>query len=317
MIKILKFITKRILQAIPLLLVISLIGFFLMYISPYDAIDAITTPNMTRETVELLKIKYGLDKPFIVQYFNWLKSFLSGDFGYSIVTHSSIGKDLAARIPQTVKLVLPSYITAFILSIILGLTAGRFKNKLPDRIIDGFASLGLSLPTFWFALLLMYFLAYKLKILPILSTVGNGSEGGFLNNLKQLVMPYTVLVVGFMPDLIKYVRSSASSELKEDYVMVQRAFGSSESTILFRHVIKNVLLPVITKLGMALPMLVTGAVITESIFAWPGIGPYYVKALRGMDYPVVMVILVLSSSLVIIGNLLSDVLYYMTDPRIK
>ena len=130
-------------------------------------------------------------------------------------------------------------------------------------------------------------------------------------------MPCFVLVIAFLPELVRYVRSSTISQISEEYVMVQNAFGASKKEILFKHVCKNVLLPIITKMGMALPMLVTGAVITETVFGWPGVGPYFIKAVQGLDYPIIMAVLILSSSLVIIGNLMSDILYCLIDPRIK
>ena len=142
-------------------------------------------------------------------------------------------------------------------------------------------------------------------------------EDSFQDFLHHFVMPYAVLVIGFLPDLTRYVRSSTITQFEEDYVTVQKAFGSGSGTILLRHVSKNVLLPMITKLGMALPMLVTGAVITETVFAWPGIGVYFTTAIRNLDYPVVMAVLVLSGSLVILGNLISDILCATIDPRIR
>ena len=135
--------------------------------------------------------------------------------------------------------------------------------------------------------------------------------------LRHFILPFVVLTLSFIPDNLRYVRSSTITQYSEDYVMVQRAFGASKGEIMFKHVCKNVLLPVITKLGMALPTLVTGAVITETVFSWPGVGPYFIKAIQGMDYPIIMVVLVLSSTLVILGNLLSDILYCITDPRIR
>lgn len=157
---------------------------------------------------------------------------------------------------------------------------------------------------------------YKLRILPILGmhTVGVNTLSDFL---LHFITPYMVLTLAFIPDNVRYVRSSTITQYSEDYVMVQKAFGASKAEIMFKHVCKNVLLPVITKLGMALPTLVTGAVITETVFSWPGIGPYFIKAVQGMDYPIVMIVLILSSTLVVLGNLLSDILYCVTDPRIR
>ena len=312
-----KYILKRILQAIPLLFIISIICFTFIKLAPYNAIDAMATPNMPEETVNLIKAKYGFDKPAYVQYFLWLKGILSGQFGYSIVTHESIANDLVARIPATIKLVLPSYLLAVIISIILGLLAGANKNKFIDKIIDGFCSIGIAIPTFWFAMIIIFIFGYKLGILPILGMNTIGKEKSFTDFLLHFIMPCFVLTFAFLPELIRYVRSSTIGQITQNYVMVQDAFGGSTREILFKHICKNVLLPIVTKVGMALPMLVTGGMITETIFGWPGVGPYFITAIKGMDYPVIMAILVLSSSLVILGNLLSDILYSLIDPRIR
>lgn len=312
-----KYIFKRILQAIPLLLIISIICFMLIKLSPYNAVDAMTTPKMPEETVNLIKAKYGFDKPAYVQYFLWLKGILSGNFGYSIVTHESISNDLAARIPATIILVLPAYILSIIISIILGLAAGANKNKIIDKIIDGFCSIGTAIPSFWFAMIIIFIFGYKLELLPILGMNTIGRDGSFSDFLAHFIMPCFVLVIAFLPELTRYVRSSTIGQVSQGYVMVQNAFGGSRNEILFKHVCKNVLLPIITKIGMALPMLVTGGMITETVFGWPGIGPYFVNAIKAMDYPIIMAVLIISSSLVILGNLLSDILYCLIDPRIK
>lgn len=313
----LKYIVKRILQAIPLLLLITVICFSLINLAPYDAVDAITTPNMTAAEIEMRREAYGLNDPTYVQYFRWLNNVLHGNFGYSLLSHTSIKYDLMIRIPNTIKLVLPAYLTAYVLAIVLGLTAGSRRGKWGDKIIDGLCSIGISMPTFWFAMILMYLCGYVLKIFPIMGMHTIGMENSMADYLRHFAMPYIVLTISFIPDLTRYVRGSTIGQLKEDYVTVQQAFGAKKAEILFHHVMKNVLIPLITKLGMALPMLVTGAVITETIFSWPGIGSYFVKAVQGLDYPIVMAVLILSGSLVILGNLLSDILYCLIDPRIK
>lgn len=312
-----KYISKRVLTAIPLILAITILCFTLMHFAPYDAIDAMTTPKMSEETVKLIKEKYGYDKPVYVQYIRWLDGLVNGNFGYSIVTKQSIATDLAARLPNTIKLVLPAYLLAFILAIILGLLAGSHKNKPLDKIIDGVSSVGVAVPSFWLAMLLIFVLGYKLHLLPIVGMNTIGNEGSLGDFMKHYCMPFVTLMLFFLPQNLKYVRSSTITQFSEDYVLVQRAFGASRAEIMFKHVCKNVLLPVITRLGMAMPLLVTGATITETVFGWPGVGPYFIKAIKGMDYPIVMTILVLSSALVILGNLLSDILYCVTDPRIR
>ena len=312
-----RYIIKRLLQAIPLLFLITIIVFCMMHFAPYDAVDSMTTPQMSAQTVQLIKAKYGYDKPLVVQYALWLKGIATGNFGYSIVTHQSIAVDLAARIPATIQLVLPAYLAALLLSVFLGLSAGAHKGKWSDKLIDGFCSLGIATPPFWFAMLLIFFLGFRLNLLPVLGMHTIGMENSAADYAAHYVMPFIVMVLAFVPDLTRYVRSSTIGQLSEDYVMVQKAFGASRFEILSRHVAKNVLLPIITKSGMMLPMLVTGSIIIESVFSWPGVGPYFIKAIQGMDYPIVMAILILSSTLVIVGNLLSDILYCLTDPRIR
>jgi len=156
-----RYIMKRVLQAIPLLFVISFIVFSLIHIAPYDVIDSITTPNMTQEQIDLLRQRYGLDQPFLVQYFLWIKNILTGNLGFSLVSQNSIAQELAVRIPNTIRLVLPAYLTALLLAILLGLLAAANKGKVWDRLIDGIASLGIAVPTFWFAMILIYLFGYR------------------------------------------------------------------------------------------------------------------------------------------------------------
>lgn len=300
-----------------MVLLITVLGFSLMHFAPYDAIDAMTNPRMSQQTIDMIKVKYGYDQPLFIQYFRWLDGLINGNFGYSIVTKQSIAADLAVRIPNTMKLVLPSYMTAYLLAVILGLLAGSHKNKAADKLIDGFSSIAIAVPSFWFSMLMIFIFGYKLKLLPFVGMNSVGMEASFTDFLRHYIMPYIALVFTFLPANIKFVRSSTLTQFSEDYVLVQRAFGASKGEIMFKNVCKNVLLPIITRLGMALPYLVTGAIITETVFGWPGVGPFFIKAIQGLDYPIVMIVLVLSSTLVIIGNLLSDILYCITDPRIR
>ena len=312
----LKYLVKRLLQAVPLLILITMLCFTLINLAPYDAMDAKVTDKMTPAQIEQMREEMGLNDPIPVQYLRWVKGLLQGDLGQSLISRTNIATDLKEKIPNTIKLVLPAYVTAFLLAIALGLIAGRYKNTWIDRVINSAASVGLSVPTFWIALLFIYFFGLKLDLFPVMGMHAIG-EDSLEDLLHHLVLPYSVLTIGFLPDLVRYVRSSTVTQFDEEYVTVQRAFGSSNGTILLRHVSKNVLLPMITKLGMALPMLVTGAVITETVFAWPGIGVYFTNAIQNLDYPIVMAVLVLSGSLVIIGNLISDILCATIDPRIR
>ena len=306
----LKYIGKRLLKAIPLLILITIICFILINLAPYDVVDALTRPDMTREEINLIREAYGLNDPIYIQYIRWVNNILHGNFGYSILSHTSIKYDLIVRIPNTIKLVLPSYATAYILAIILGLIAGSNRGKWQDKLIDTLCSIGIATPTFWFAMLLIYVFGYRLKIFPILGMHTAGQEKSFVDFLRHFILPYLVLILAFLPDLTRFVRASTIGQLK-------KAFGARSIEILFKHIAKNVLIPLVTKLGMALPLLITGAVITETVFSWPGIGNYFVKAVQALDYPIVMAVLIISGSMVILGNLLSDILYCLIDPRIK
>ncbi len=313
----LKYIFKRILAAIPLILFISILTFLLIQLAPYDAIDSITTPDMSPEAIAAKRAEFGLDKPVYVQYLVWLKNTLTGNFGYSIVTHSDIGQALSDRLPATMILVLPAYIIALIISTFLGLFSGFYKGGKVDRIVETICSLVIAMPSFWVALLFIYFFSFKLKLVPSLGMYSPGQEETLSDLLYHMILPCSTLIIAFLPQQIKYVRSSTIGQLSEDYVMVQRTYGATDREILFKHVLKNALLPLITLVGMSLPMLVTGAFVTETIFAWPGVGPYFLAAIKALDYPVILVILVMSSTLVILGNLLADVLYRLIDTRIK
>lgn len=312
-----QYIIKRIAQVIPLLLVISFIVFSLIQLAPFDVIDSLATPSMTAEQIELLKEQHGLNQPFLVQYYIWLDNIWNGNFGHSLLTHHNIASDLAEKIPNTIALVLPAYLTALILAIGLGLLSAAHRGKWLDRFIDGFASLGIAVPTFWSAMILIYIFGYRLNLLPFIGMHTLGKEGELGDFLAHLVLPYLTLVMAFMPDLIRYIRTSAIVEVDKDYVTVQEAFQASKKEIFGRHIVRNVLLPIVTQIGLALPMLVTGALITETIFAWPGVGPYLTSATKALDYPVIMAVLLFSATLVILGNLLSDILYSIVDPRIS
>ena len=312
-----RYILKRILQAVPLLLVISFIVFTLIHLAPYDAIDAQITSNMSQEEINILREQSGLNKPFLIQYVDWLGQILSGNFGHSLVTHNSVGEEILAKIPNTISLVLPAYVTALVIAIVLGLLAAANKGKWQDKLIDAVASLGIATPSFWIAMIFIYVLGYQLNLFPIIGMHTIGKEGDFGDFLSHFIMPYLTLTIVFFAELTRYVRSSALSQTNEEYVVVQQAFQATKTQIFTRHIIKNVLIPVITQVGMSLPMLVTGAIITETVFSWPGIGPYITQATRALDYPIIMAVMLLSAILVIVGNLISDILYSIVDPRIR
>lgn len=300
-----------------MLLLLTFVVFLLVQLAPYDVVDSITTPNMSDETIAAIRQRYGLDQPVLVQYALWLGNVVQGDLGYSLTSRQPIAVELAARIPNTVVLVAPAYLAALVLAVALGLIAGSRRGRAADRIIDSLAGISIATPSFWFALLLIYLFGYVLRWFPIIGMHSVGRQGDPIDFLLHFVLPFSVLVVAFFAELARYVRSATITQMSTDYVLVQRAFGAPRAAVLTRHVSRNVLLPVITQLGLALPLLVTGAIVTESVFAWPGIGPYFLTATKSLDYPVILAVLLLSAFLVIVGNLIADILYVVVDPRIR
>lgn len=314
----LAFIGRRLLQVIPMLLVVTFVVFLLIHLAPYDVIDSITTPQMSEETVAAIRERYGLDQPLLVQYGLWLGNVVQGNLGYSLTSRHSIAEDLATYIPNTVILVVPAYIAAFLIALAVGLIAGSRKGTWIDRLLDGAVGIGVATPSFWFALIVIYVFGYLLRLFPIIGMHSVGKQGDPIDFLQHFAMPFLVLVVAIFPELARYVRSATISQLSQDYVLVQRGFGATRREIFSRHVSRNVLLPLITQVGVGLPVLMaTGAIVIESIFGWPGVGPYFLTATKSLDFPVILAVLLLSATLVILGNLIADILYVAADPRIR
>ena len=308
-------IAKRLIQTIPLLFFVSVVCFALIKMAPGDPVMSFVTPNMHKEDIERVRANLGLDKPAHVQYWLWLKELLKGNLGYSLVNHQPVAKLILERLPATAGLMGSAILLAVILAIPLGLIAGAFHNKWVDRIITFMSYIGISVPVFWLAILVIYLFAVKLDWLPSMGmrTIGVNSAADVI---RHGILPVSVLAFSFLSSYVRYVRSSTIGQLREDYVQIQYAYGSIRRVVLFRHVLKHVLLPIITLLGMSLADLVTGAIVTETVFSWPGIGSLGVTAIRGMDFPIIMGITLFSALLLIIGNLLADVLYGYADPRI-
>lgn len=309
-------IIKRLLGLIPMLFFISLVSFLLMHLAPGDPLQAYITPQMKSEDIERIRVSMGLDQPVIVQYFKWLLNALQGNLGYSLISHRPVLETIMDRLPNTLLITVTALIISILVSIPVGLIAGYKKDSIMDKVLNIISYIGVSIPSFWFAMMLIYTFSLKLGLLPSVGMRTAGIETT-IDLLKHMVMPVIILSYYNICVFTRYIRSSTISQLKEDYVLTQRAYGASTKDILFKHVLKNTLLPVITIFAMALPQLVTGAFITETIFGWPGMGQLGVNSIFGYDYPVVMGITMFSSFILVIGNLIADVLYEIIDPRIK
>ncbi|TVX87056.1 ABC transporter permease [Paenibacillus agilis] len=311
-----KYILRRILQAIPLLIVISIVSFALIKLAPGDPVSSFVTPDMSPEDVERIRQNMGLDQPIYVQYWHWLVNMLSGDWGYSLVNHRPVLTLIMERLPATIGLMGSALFLSLLISVPLSMYAAARKNKAADKVLSLISYIGISIPSFWFGIMLIYLFAVKLQWLPSMGmrTIGVNS---FLDVVKHGILPCTVLVFMNVSVYMRYIRSQTISQLEEDYVQIQYAYGSTTGTVLVRHVLKNTLLPVITIFGMSFPELIAGAFITESVFSWPGMGALGITSVFALDYPVIMGITMISSVMLVIGNLLADILYGIVDPRIK
>ncbi|OPA79963.1 peptide permease [Paenibacillus selenitireducens] len=311
-----KYILRRILQAIPLLWFISLVSFALIKLAPGDPVNSFVTPNMSAEDVERIRHSLGLDQPVYMQYLIWLKNIFQGDFGYSLTTHRPVLTMILERLPATIGLMGAALLLSLLIAIPISMIAAAKKNRVTDRVISMVSYIGISIPSFWFGIMLIYIFAVKLHVLPSMGmrTIGVDS---IWDILKHGILPCAVLTFMNVSMYSRYIRSQAISQLEEDYVQIQYAYGATKNRVLWRHVLKNVLLPIITILGMSFADLIAGAFITETVFSWPGMGSLGITSIFALDYPVIMGITMFSSVMLVIGNLVADILYGVADPRIK
>ncbi|WP_425446902.1 ABC transporter permease [Dethiothermospora halolimnae] len=311
-----KYILKRIIQAAIMLLVISIISFTLMHIAPGDPSTSYISPKMNAKEIQAVKERLGLNDPIHIQYIKWIRKVLKGDLGYSLIDFRPVTEVIKSRIPATVGLMGSSLLISLFISIPLGLYTAKKKGKLIDNIITTISYVGISIPSFWFGILLIYIFAYKFGMLPSVGMRTIGIENSVLDVIKHGILPCTVLSFSSISVYTRYVRSSTIVQLNENYVRTEEAYGFSKYKIMFKYVLKNVLLPIITILGMSLPSIVTGAFVTETVFGWPGMGRLGVDSIFNYDYPVIMATTMLTALLLIVGNLIADILYGIVDPRI-
>ncbi|HCW92162.1 MAG TPA: diguanylate cyclase [Flexistipes sinusarabici] len=319
------YILKRLLGMIPLIIGITLISFSVIHMTPGDPTQLLTSmnPNASPDASQKLVEMYNLDEPIHVQYWLWLKNVSMLDFGQSFALDGmSVTEKIANRLPYTIYLNVMSIILIFIIALPLGIMNAYYKDTFFDKISTVMVFMGFAVPTFWLALLCMYFFGIQLGWLPISGLMSyNFSElslwGKFVDLAKHSVLPVGVSVFGSLAGLSRYARNSMLDVLNNDYVTAARARGLSEGKVLFRHALKNALLPIITIIGLSIPGLIGGSVIFESIFSIPGMGQLFYQSVMMRDYPVVMGILVIGALLTLAGNLIADILYAVVDPRIR
>lgn len=311
-----KFLLKRIVQTIPVVILASIFSFLIIHLAPGDPMNMYVKPEMTEQEIDELRQELGLDGSVVQQYLGWVKNVLQGNMGNSLINHQPVARQIAEKLPATIGLMGISLILSLIISIPLGLLSGLKKNKLTDHIISLFSYIGISIPAFWFALMMIVVFSLKLRLLPSngMRTVGVDT---LWDLIKHVIMPSLVLSLGNTAVFTRYIRSNTITQLEEDYVLTAKAKGARRYRILICHVLKNCLLPVITIAGMNLASLVTGSFIIESIFGWPGMGTLGMSAINSRDYPMIMGFTMLSCIILILGNFIADLLYGIADPRVK
>ena len=310
------YILKRILFFIPVVLLVSVFSFSLIFLAPGDPAAQYRTQDMTDAEYEALKTELGYNDPIIVQYGRWLDQVLHGDFGISTSNKAKVLPLILTKLPATIGLMGASIVFSLAVSIPLGMWAGYKRDSLADKIISFFAYLGISVPSFWFGIMLIVLFSLKLGWLPSSGMRTTGIDTTW-DLIKHGIMPVIVLSIGKISIYTRYVRSETIKQLSEDYVLNAISKGASRTYILFHHVLKNCLLPIITLVGMNLGSLVSGAYIIESLFGWPGLGTTGMSAIYSRDYNMIMGTTLLSCIVLIIGNFLADLMYTVADPRIK
>lgn len=258
---------RRLAQLVPMLFFISLVSFLLVKLAPGDPVQAYITPRMNPEDIERIRQSLGLDKPLFMQYLLWLKNVVHGDLGYSLIYHRPVLTMIAERIPATLGLMGASLMMAMVLAIPLGLMAGAYKHRWLDHFLNMFAYIGISVPIFWFGILLITVFSVQLNWLPSMGMRTIGAEDSWLDVVRHAILPCIALSFYNLSTYVRYIRSNTITQLSADYVQTQLAYGATRRSILFRHVLKNVLLPVITLFGISFGELVVGAYVTESVFS--------------------------------------------------
>ena len=321
----LAYLVRRAVGLVPLLIGITLISFVVIHLTPGTPTEMMTelNPKVSLEARQRLNEIYGLNKPLHVQYASWLRRFATFDFGRSMVgDERPVLHKIAERIPVTLTINILSLLLILLIAIPIGVVAAARPHGLFDQATTILVFIGFSVPEFWLALILMSLFAIQLGWLPISGLKSLDFEyytfaGKILDVVKHLILPVSIAAFGSLAGISRYMRASMIGIIHQDYIRTARAKGLKESEVIYRHALKNALLPVITILGLSIPGLIGGSVIFESIFAIPGMGRLFYESVMARDYPTIMGVLSIGAILTLMGNLLADIAYSYADPRIR
>lgn len=308
---------KKIIRMILLFISMTFLNFMILYLAPGSPIDAIINPRATKEVLEEKEKALGLKEPLVIQYFKWFGKVLKGDFGKSFSSYEDVSLIIKKTFSRSILLTGSGFLIGLCLSLVLGTYSMYNKDGLFGKIVEKLSLLFLSVPTFVMGLILIYIFGLKLKILPVSGFRDLAGGGGFSDTLRHLIMPASVLGIAMAGRNIRYVRESLKECEEQPYVLTPRAKGMKRSFILFRHELRNALIPIITNLSMELPILVSGALVTEKVFSYPGLGFLMLDSVARRDYPVIMAINLLICAVVILSGFFLDISYLFLDKRIE
>lgn len=305
-------------MTIPLLIGVSIVSFGIVQLTPGDPGAMMMDPTITEEDRAQYMEAYGLNDPIPVQYVRWIGQILQGNLGYSLIQEGmSVSELILARLPNTLILMIASTILAMIIAIPIGIYSATRPYTLTDYTITTASFMGVAIPNFWFGLVLIMFFAVQLGWFPSGGAQTLHAPFNIWDRLHHLILPAIVLATADTASLTRYTRSSMIEVLDQDYIRTARAKGFKQGKVVYKHGVRNGLIPVLTLFGLMIPSFIGGAVITEKIFNWPGIGLLFIDATFQRDYPIIMALTMISAVLVVIGNLIADILYAIFDPRIE
>jgi peptide/nickel transport system permease protein len=330
------FIGRRILQSIPTLFLISALLFFGMQLVPGGPEQAFAfRPGMSEAARQAVIHQWGLDQPIYIQYLKWLQSMFTGNWQFSFFMHRPVREVIFQRLPATLILMVTAYIIAQAIALPAGIVAALRRYSFFDQAITFFSYVGYSMPTFWLGLMLLLIFGVFIPILPVSGIINLRLSGapflthdynvwflqnpitGLIDISTHIILPATTIAIVTIAGDSRFMRSSMLDAIHQDYVRTARAKGLSERVVVLKHALRNALLPVVTNIAIELPLLFSGAVVTEAIYSWPGMGQLFFQALEAFDYPLLLGILTVSATLIVLFNLLADVAYAYIDPRIS
>lgn len=312
-----KYVARRLLQMIPVILAIICICFMIIHLAPGDPATILAGETATDEYIAELTAQFGLDQPIWKQLLIYIGNVLQGNLGESFADKIPVSTMLLERMQVTLMLVLPSEILAILIGTLLGLAAAKRENKLQDHLISNLSIVLYCMPTFWLGMMLMLLFAVNLKWLPTSGMQSfNTTLSPFMDTLRHMILPCLTLMLVRIPTYLKLARSSVVEVAQEDFINTARAIGYSERIVYRKHALRNALLPTVTQVGMSLSTLFSGALLTETVFSWPGMGRMVYDAIATRDYPVIMGGFLVSAIMVVIGSFITDIIYMYLDPRV-